>query len=236
MIKKFFLLPLLVFPLSMAAQDDKSKFDIEGNVGVVSRYVWRGQLLSDAANIQPEITFSYGGLSLSGFGSYGLGKNFAEVDWTLSYEWKGLTLMLCDYYNEEESDMSENDYFDFNRSSTAHLIETCLQYELPFEKFPLQLTAGVMIFGDDLNVNQRQNHSTYFEVAYPFQYKDFSLTAFVGGTGNRGCFADEAAIVNTGISVDWPFVLNERYSLGLSTSFVVNPCAGDAFFVAGITF
>ena len=93
-----------------------------------------------------------------------------------------------------------------------------------------------MLFGDDLNENDNQNYSTYFELLYPFTYKEYSLSAFVGGTGNSGSYADRAAVVNTGISLERPIAINSNYSLALNTSLIVNPDAGNIFLVVGITF
>ncbi len=214
---------------------ENSRVDLQAGLDVVSRYVWRGLQFSDAPNFQPYATISYGGLSLTGFGSYATSKSYAEIDWTIAYSLHGLTLSVVDFYNEEE-DLSMNDYFDWKRATTVHLVETSLTWELPVEKFPLVATVSTLVYGADLNSNGNQNLSTYFELLYPFSIKDYSLSAFVGATGNKGYYAEKAAFVNTGISLVRPVEVTDRFAFDLNMSFIVNPRAEDAFFIVGLTF
>ncbi len=228
-------LSALFFYVFLTNAQEKPKVDIEAGLDVVSRYVWRGSQLSDSPNLQPYATLSYGGLSLTGFGSYATSKSFSEIDWTLAYTLHGITLSLVDFYNEEE-DLALNDFFNWKRANTAHLVETSLAWELPIQKFPLRVTASTLVYGADLNQNGNQNLSTYFELLYPFTVKNYELSAFVGGTGNKGYYADQAAVVNTGISLMRPIEVTDRFAFDLNMCFAVNPRAEDAFFIVGVTF
>jgi hypothetical protein len=230
------LLFFFLFICGLISGQEKPKVGLDAGLEVVNRYVWRGQLCSDALNFQPYITAQYGCFSLTGFGSYAASKNFAEVDLIASVSLGGFELTVSDYYGENEEDLSQNSYFGWDRTSTAHLVEATLSYDLPFEKIPLKLSYGMMLYGDDLNENDHQNYSTYFEVLYPFTVQDYSVSAFVAGTGNKGYYGSKASVVNAGLSVGRSLAVSSNYSLGLNASFIVNPNAEDVFFVVGITF
>ena len=68
MLRKMMLAIVAVAGLCTASAQN----EIEGTVGmdVVSRYIWRGQALGDAA-VQPTATLSYKGLSLTAWSSFG---------------------------------------------------------------------------------------------------------------------------------------------------------------------
>ena len=227
-------LALLMVALFSEAQE-KAKVDLNVGLDIVNRYVWRGLQFSDSPNLQPYASVSYGGFSFMGFGSYATSKSYAEVDLIAAYTFKGLTFSVMDFYNEEE-DLSMNDYFDWKRATTAHLVETSLAYELPVEKLPLVFTASMLVYGADLNQNGNQNLSSYFELLYPFSFKDYSLSAFVGATANKGYYAEKPAVVNTGLSLERPIAVSDSFSFNLNTSFIVNPRAEDVFLVVGLTF
>ena len=67
---------------------------IEAGVDVLTRYVWRGQLLTADPVVQPSLTFSWNGLSFTAWGSMdttdineesGEEWRIQEIDWTLRY-------------------------------------------------------------------------------------------------------------------------------------------------------
>ncbi len=97
------ILPALVFGAAVllaqtgkvfARENRTLPFGTEIGVDVATKYVWRGQLLTDDPVVQPSITLSRGGLSLNVWGSIdatdineGSGDEYRiqEVDYTLSY-------------------------------------------------------------------------------------------------------------------------------------------------------
>ena len=97
MLRKMMLAIVAVAGLCTASAQD----EIEGTVGmdVVSRYVWRGQPLGDAA-VQPTATLSYKGLSLTAWSSFGFinKKDAKEFDLTLAYTIGGFNIGVTDYW------------------------------------------------------------------------------------------------------------------------------------------
>ncbi len=235
LLKRLFFIGPLFFSAVVFGQE-KHRIGIDAGLEVVNRYIWRGTVCSDAMNFQPYMTVDYGCFSLTGFGSYAASKNFAEVDLIASLSLGNFELTVSDYFNENEEDLEQNKFLSWKKGSTAHLIESTLSYDLPFEKFPLKLSYGMMLYGADTDDNDNQNYSTYLELMYPFTYKDYTLSAFVGGTANAGFYGTKASVVNAGISMARPIQLSENYALGLNASFIVNPNADNVFIVVGIAF
>ena len=78
-----------VFPVAAEGQDK-----VEASVGadLVSSYIWRGQELGDVS-IQPSVSLSWKGLSLTAWGSASWGGEYAkEFDLTLGYAVKGFSV------------------------------------------------------------------------------------------------------------------------------------------------
>lgn len=170
------------------------------------------------------------------WGSYATTGGYAETDLFLSYSVGNFTLSVNDYFSEDEFDMASTDFTEFKRDTTAHLIEVALAYEAFAESFPLTLTASVMAYGADLNSKGNQNYSTYFEVAHPFTYGGYEFSWFVGGTFNKGYYADKAALVNLGLKTTYNLKISESFSLPVSTSIITHPYNRDIFMVVGVAF
>ncbi len=88
---------ILAFPAAAGGE-----VSISTGVEVMSKYVWRGQLLTDDPVIQPSVTLGRGGLSFNTWASIDTTDinengderyNIQEVDYTLSYAWS-LTEMV----------------------------------------------------------------------------------------------------------------------------------------------
>ena len=84
----------VAFPVAAEGQDK-----VEASVGadLVSSYIWRGQELGDVS-IQPSVSLSWKGLSLTVWGSASWGREYAkEFDLTLGYAVKGFSVSVTDY-------------------------------------------------------------------------------------------------------------------------------------------
>ncbi len=234
--KKIFTLVIVVMMASLSLMSqEKKKTDVSAGVDFYNRYVWRGLLFTDAPSIQPYITASKGGFSATLWGSYATSKNYAEIDLFLSYTTGNLTIGLSDYYTEDETDLTMNDYTVFDQGITPHLIETYISYQLPLDNFPLTITGSTFVHGADLDDNGDQNFSSYFELMYPFSAGDYDLSLTMGGTVDQGYYGDKAGIVNLSLGASRSIKVTDSFSIPLNTSFIVNPLAKDLFFVVGIS-
>lgn len=228
-------LTILLMVVSASAQEAKT-LDFSTGVDLYSRYVWRGLQFSSAPNIQPYATLTWKNLSLMGWGSYATSQNYAEFDLFLSYNLKGVTLSLNDYYSEDETDLTSNDYSEWGDTLTSHLIEFSASYQLPIEKFPLKILASTFVYGADLNSENKQNYSSYIELAYPFTAGDYELELFSGYALNEGYYSTSSSFVNVGFKATRAIKITETFEIPFNTSLVLNPANDDVFFVVGFSF
>lgn len=224
---------LLSYIVPYAQEDAGLCFDT--GIDLKSRYVWRGLMFSDSPSIQPYMSVTWKGFTAMGWGSYATSNNYAEIDLFLAYSVGGLTLNLNDYYSENEADLAANDYTEWNREITSHLIEASIVYQLPLERFPLQLTGSTFIYGADLDEHGDQNYSTYLEASYPFSFKDYECSVVLGSTTSQGYYAGDAGIVNLGINTSHSLKVTAFLEVPVNMSLIFNPSYKDVFFVVGIS-
>jgi len=217
----------------------KDSLSFSLNADIVSRYLWRGLLLSGNPNIQPYASLSYKGLTFGAWGSYGLSTPYAEADLYLSLNVGSFNFTVSDYYVHSDDSLENFSYFKYKRSETCHSFEGQITYYGP-ESFPISLTAATFFAGiddnnDDADVKD-QDYSTYFEVAYTATVSDIPIKMFVGGTPWKGLYAKDANIVNVGINAIKTLKFNKDVEIPVFTTLAVNPASEDIFFVVGITF
>lgn len=85
---------LVAFSGSALQAQDEKPWSLSFDNAFVSKYIWRGQNLSNTASMQPGLAFSYGGVTVSswsnfahtGFGDSGVaGNHWTEHDLTVDY-------------------------------------------------------------------------------------------------------------------------------------------------------
>lgn len=222
----------------LSGSDKRDSLSLEMGGDFVSRYIWRGLPLSLGANIQPYVSATYGKFTLGAWGSYSLSTPYSEADLFLSFNQGAFTFNISDYYNEDENDMSANDYLNFrctDSTTTAHTIEGSVTFN-GTDNFPLELTVATFLYGNDRDDNNRKYYSTYLEAAYSFAIKESELRLFIGGTAGEGFYSSKAAVTNVGFTASHELHISDSYSLPVYSSFIVNPDSRDVFLVFGMTF
>lgn len=220
---------------SNTVADDSPKIKLNIGVDLVSRYVWRGSLFSDAPNIQPYASVTYGQFTLMNWNSYAVNKNYAEVDFFLTWQPGRFGITLSDFCGLVEPKDSVYNYFDYNNKTTSHAFESTVFYTIS-ESFPLKLTAGVFFYGLDKNEEGDNNYSTYYEVSYPLQVTDYNLNFFAGGTTDAGYYGTKAGLVNVGTTIQKELKVTPSFTIPLSLSLSANPVNKYAYAVIMISF
>lgn len=218
--------------------DSSGNFKYLFNADIVNRYIWRGQPQCLNPSIQPYAWVEYKDFSLGAWSSYGIAAPYAEIDLYVSYSIGPLAFTINDYYNEDETDMTLHDYFQYSDKdsiTTSHSIEGAITFE-GTENFPFSATVATFFYGDDKDSSGNNYYSTYLELDYNFQIGTNNLSLFAGGTIAEGYYADKAALVNVGLKADKELQITEKYSLPIFMSLIVNPYAKDIFFTIGMTF
>lgn len=233
---------VLTAVLSGSAQ----KISVDPGVDFMSRYVWRGLNPGGSSpSIQPSLKFSAGKFTLGTWGAFAVDNSFTvqETDLFATYNFcDAFSLTVTDYFLPDES-LANNHYFEMKEDSTGHVLEAAATFN-GTEKIPFTFMAAVNLWGADARkTDNKKQYSTYFELGYNFTVKETNIKAFIGGTatspdtdaGESGFYADEAGITNIGVTAVKKIVLNDKFSLPLSTSFIINPKAENVFLVLGIS-
>jgi len=239
-----FFMALLMFSFSnLKSQETNTEVDniekkssIDVGADLVSRYVWRGANLSTSPAIQPYIEYSFGGFTLGSWSSYTFAKEpFQEVDLYLSYNASYFTFTFTDYFFPIDSLFINNDYFNWNKSTTPHALEAILSVsDIP--NLPLSFLIGVIIYGNDFDENGDNYYSTYMELDYDFLIGKNNANAFIGVTPFEGLYSDKFNVVNLGLTVARDVVITDKFILPLVGSFMINPDSENVYFVFGFSF
>jgi hypothetical protein len=216
---------------------------------LVSRYIWRGKDFGNSPAVQPNVAFSYVGLKIGVWGSYGMiyqpgSGNYAEFDPYVTYTWKWFTLGVTDYfYPNGASPNFDNKYFNYAPNTTGHTFEGCFTFTGP-AKFPLTAYVGTLFYGADKGIHpggvfmpdSQNNYSTYFEASYPFTVKGVGVKPFVGGIPfGSSWYGPYGGVVNAGFTVSKSIKISKEYELPVYTSVISNPQAQSVFMVFGVS-
>lgn len=224
-------LALLAIATGATAQDK-----VEGSAGadVVTRYIWRGQALGDAA-VQPSASLSYKGFSLAAWGSLGFlnKKDAKEMDLTLSYTAGGLNIGVTDYYFSYYG--SENKYFEYRAAKTSHVWEANIGYDFG----PVSVQWYTNFAGaDGLSNSGDRAYSSYVELAAPFKLASCDWTATVGAVPYATSFYSDAsgfAVTNVALRVDKALPVCKKWSLPLFAQVAANPSTKKCYLAVGLT-
>lgn len=221
---------LMLFAATTATA--QQKVTVHGGADLVSSYIWRGSY-NAGASVQPSLSMEVAGFKLGAWGSTDLGGNGKkEVDLSVSYTWKGLTVGVTDYWWAGEGAFN---YFRYTEGSTAHFFEGNISYQLPIEKFPLIISWNTMFAGAD-----QGDYSTYIELCYPFMAGPVSMKAIAGAapwyspaflpSENRGF-----SVCNVAIAAEKAIYCSDKFSIPLFSQLSFNPATEDVYLVFGMS-
>lgn len=224
----FVLLLLLIGSPSLFAQTDTiPRISISANVDLYSHYVWRGQDYGHTPSIQPGLSATWKDFTLGYWGAYRIaGSGDHETDFYLEKTIGPVTFSIWDYWSY--SDSASNNYFDYNKNTTSHLLEAQVLLS-GGEKLPFNFLSSYLFYGAD------PSKSLYFELQYLHSFGSFDTQAFAGFQAKGEYYAPKAAFVNVGCSVAKSVKVTKNWSLPLNLSFIINPDSKKAYLVAGIT-
>jgi hypothetical protein len=229
------IIAVVLFVSAMGAANAQSKGTFAVGADLVSSYVWRGVPQDGTApkgtpNIQPSLTYTYGGLTLGVWGSGAFTGGVKEVDVYATYAISPLFSVTVTDYNWNFT----KSHFEYGKDLTDHVIETSLNYA-GVESLPLSLSLNTMVYGADKKADGKQAYSTYFEFGYPLAD---NAKLFAGGALNESAAYGTTGFdfTNVGIKVSKSLVFSDKFSLPVYGVFGVNPRSESGFFVAGVTF
>lgn len=231
-LKKIFVAVLfLAFVPSMTHAQEK--FTVNGELGFVSDYVWRGADQFSGFSVQPSLTLGYAGFSLNLWGNQTLskwedGNGAKEVDINLSYAYKNFSVTISDYWWAG----SNQPYGDYKND---HYFEGTLAYNFG-ESFPLELSWSTMFAGGDKDEKGDLMASTYISAAYPINLPaDITLTPSVGFTPWEGMYWDKAAFTDITLTASKDIQITEKFHIPFFLQAVVAPVYDRTYLLGGFS-
>lgn len=191
-----------------------SPFSFDGYL--FSRYVWRGVNFGSSPSIQGQLAYTASGFTLGCFVAKSLNGNAVGFSNTsnifVSYQYKGVSLTVDDYFFYDEDNLDR--YMDWS-DTTLHFIEARLRYDGK----RCYGFAGYNFYGAD-GINK---DAVYLEVGYKFPTQGLSFFAGYLTDKSDLNFSTEAGFTNIGITKEKELKLNDKLSLPLTCSVIVNP-------------
>lgn len=222
---------LIVFIAILFSVATAQAQDVFVNADFVSSYVWRG-IDSGNACIQPSLGIQWKGLTAYAWGSTEFREKNNEIDLSLEYEYKNLTLYANNYFTQTEEEPFK--YYNYSSHSTGHTFEIGAGYMLS-EKFPLSISWYTTFAGNDYRENEKRAWSSYCELSYPFNIKNIEMSLEAGFTPWEGMYANKLNIVNIALSATKEIKITPSFSLPVFGKLIANPYEEQFYFVFGIS-
>ncbi len=211
------------------------KSEVQLNVDIVSRHVWRGIINNSSPSVQPVMKFEFSNFRVGAWASYSVAKEtMQEIDIFVGYKLGPILISIYDYYNPIDTLGWNGDFLQFKSSKTRHTLEAIVEYD-GTEKFPVKLMGAVMFYGYDKDLVGKNYYSTYFEIGYSFDLNSIKVIPHLGFTPFESYYSSKANIVNLGLTITKDLILTEKFKLPVRSSFVLNPYQNKAFVVVAIT-
>ena len=228
---KTWLIILILSIPTLHGLSQEQKFTLEAELLFHSRHLWRGMQFGNSPTAEPSVTLGKGRFSFNLWAAKTFDDSYAEIDLIPSFRLNGMEISLMDYYNPVPG--TDNHFFNLKDGQHRHSTELVISLERT-EKWPVRSLAGVFFFGDQNPDTGKPYYSTYAELACPFRALSLQVEPAVGLTTHKGYYADEFAVINTGIKVKKEFRISQSLTVPLRLSAVHNPYQDKLFFsVAG---
>jgi len=211
-------------------QDEKTdrKLTVDVGTDLVSSYVWRG-LNFAGVSIQPSFSLSFYGFTVGTWGSVDFSTIEKELDLYLSYEIKGFSVSIADYWWFEE----DASYFG---NKDSHHIDVTLGYTFP-EAFPLSLEVSTMLAGEeDKNESGKQQYSTYIAASFPFTINNVDCELGIGISPRKGMYSDKFDVATITAKASKNLQLSSQYALPIFAELIFSPAQDCAYLVVGVNF
>jgi len=222
-LSQWFLWSGLIISNLVCAQPDKSS-TLTSGMDIYSSYIWRGTKYGKGPAIQPSITFTAGGFTAGGWGSFDF-SGYQEADLYLSFSLPaGFKLVITDYYYPDYS------YFDYSKLTGSHAIET----SLGFSKGGLSLSANYIL--NEAGNAGSEGGDKYFEVKYDFSHFNLFLGAGDGWhTTTTSDGKDKFNICNIGLGTSRTITITDSFSIPVTGQLIFNPDRERFYIVVGFT-
>jgi hypothetical protein len=225
---------LILSDLRSYAEKSVEGHKIDFSLDIYSRHLWRGFVNGNSVSVQPALEYSYSGFSTGAWAAASIDGSYYEFDLYTSYKAGSFKVTLYDYFCPVKP-LSDNEFFEIEQGKTRHTFDLNIEYSQP-EKHPFALLAATMIYGDDLNPDNGENHfSTYIEPSYNTTFYTVDMQVFAGFTPFKSYYAPSASFVNTGVAFARNFSITNNFSIEANMKLAYNPDSKKGWISLGLS-
>lgn len=221
----------------------KSSFGL--GLDIQTKYMWRGMEMMTENSVPvlfPSVNYAHKDLSVYAMGGYAVNGKYAEVDFGISYTYKGLSIGINDYYYPT-TDINRDHYMRGGKH-TGHWLEGVLTYAP--DVIPVYASFSNFFYGADKYAaddgNEKQAYSTYVELGTYYDFLDnnrVSLT--VGAALNKSCYnayEHDFSVCNLEFKYTYIVTFKSGWALPLHVAYIYNPVFDKSFvnFTANLAF
>ena len=215
---------------------------VSATANLQSAYLWRGEKVCEV-NFNPILEASVGGFTAQAFAYLPFDGSYKEIDVDFFYTLGPWQLHVADYFIRFAADTAPENFFDFRKQSTNHILEGILCYTP--KTVPIEAKWFTFFYGDWIpeadGSRGKTSFSSYLEL---IGYHDFDTAGRVSLVGGASILKGPY----TSYTKDFAFIHCElRYTntielgavkLPLGVSWLLNPYARRVFMNAsvGVTF
>lgn len=175
--------------LSLVAEeaegDDEGLFWWSAGANLASNYLWRGYDQSYLGHmfdpaIQPSVTLGLGAFWVDIWYNYSTLSTYQELDMTLGFDYKNLSITLYDVWCDYGKAFWQNDFLDDKNHSLTATIDYTFFDRLRLHWGTTFLHSADWLYNED-GSKKRRAFSSYFEVAYTQPIKEIMNITFTAG-------------------------------------------------------
>ena len=238
----FCALLILLFALPPQGAGASNPFKVSGTAIIESAYLWRGEKVCEV-NFNPVLEASVGGFTAQAFAYLPFDGKYKEIDLDFFYTLGPWQLHVADYFIRFADNPAPENFFDYRKQSTNHILEGILCYAP--QTVPIEAKWFTFFYGDWIpepdGSRGRTSFSSYLELT---GYHDF-------GQAGRASLVLSASILKgpyTAYTRDFALIHSElRYTnsieaggvkLPFGVSWLLNPYARAVYMNAwvGVSF
>lgn len=217
--KRFFwVVTIVLFAIQNAMSQQSLVYDAYAR----NIYIPRGYIGTGTPTIEGSITYSLSdNYKINLWGLSSMTEKYSEIDLTLEYQYKNITLSLIDYYNPSAN--SSFNYFNLDKYNNTHTLDLILFYRIS-NRFPLSIKWSSYVYGIDYDlVTGKRLYSTYIELSYPVTHRLLSYNYYVGFVPWKSWYANRVAPVNCGVKLDSYLLCGKKVCVPSTLDFKYNP-------------
>ena len=221
-----------------AAALAESPVKVSGTANIQSAYLWRGEKVCEI-NFNPILEASIGGFTAQAFAYLPFDGTYKEIDIDFFYTIGPWSLHVADYFIRFKNSPLKENYFDFNKQTTGHLLEGILCYTPA--SIPVSAKWFTFFFGDWIPESDgsrgRPTFSSYLELEAHHDFDTWGRGSFVLGScilkGPYTAYTKDFAVIHCELKYTKTLELG-AVKVPLSVSYLVNPYARTSFMNAGV--